>query len=277
METALRRMFGTLCFIVAISLSTQGFAQQHLCSAPFAAVQSTAEGVCPTVVDNHATCTSVAAQAKLTNPVPFTTQLPNVSKTFTTTVNGNTYAVNVALTSSSTFKFTDLSLNGTSTVSQQADTPGLEAIIVAGASSGLLYSRVNWVTDTGLTNTGGNIGGSTVTFCWSQGPCLLDQTSVVNACNAYNPGSTRTADILQAIKDATPLPTNICGCPPKVVRQCDPSLSSTVVFPENIGGVCNPSTTGGNLNALQAESTVKTGTSSCVIKQIGGTYYQSCF
>jgi hypothetical protein len=276
MEAALRRIFGALCVIVAMSLNTPGSTQTA--AAVTCAFPTTAEGVCPIVVDNHATCATVAAQAHMTNPVQAgPSNLPKNSTDVTTTPPNPQVTVHIDVSSSGiTFK-------DNSAASQQRDTPGVEAVIVAGASTGLAYFRTNWVTDTGLTGPGGSTTGNSITFCWSQGACTVDQDTVVApACNAYNPPSStsRTADILQAIKDASPLPTNICGCPPNAVRLCDPSLSSTVKFSDNIAGVCNPTSPGlpgGNLDALQAESTVKTGTGSCVIKQIGGTYYQTCF
>ncbi len=237
----------------------------------------TAEGVVGTIVDGNATCATVAPVAGLTNPVQLQASPPKSGQgTFDEIDNGDDFRVSISVSGSSV-SFTDLSLvtsSGTSTVSQQRDTPGLEAVIIRSGSTAFLYHRVNWVTDTGLTSPSGSIG--QITVCWSQGACLLNQSSVSSACSSYNT-PTRTADILEAIEDVSPFPTNVCGCPPRVVRRCDPTLSQTPVFPANIVGVCNPSSQGGTLTGLQAESTVKTGTSSCVIKQIGGTYYQMCF
>ena len=246
----------------------------------FAQVSSpTGTGVVGVTVDGNATCAQTAVQCHLLTPVVDLLATPPKGGTTTFTLSpptGGTYTVSVAV-SGSFLSFTDQT--DQATPSQQRDTPGLEAVIVRGGGTAFLYCRTNLVHDTQLTSPSGQIGQTH--FCWSDGACQLGQTSVQSACSDYNTPS-RTADILQAIRDIAgsgSLPTNLCGCPPVAVRQCDPALQPTTDpnFTANNVGVCNSPTLGGTFTGLQAESTVKTGTGTCVIKQIGGSYYQMCF
>jgi hypothetical protein len=238
----------------------------------------TGAGVVGVTVDGNATCAQIATQCHLLTPVVDLSATPpkGGTQTFSTSANGATYSVSLSV-SGSFLSFTDQTDQGTP--SQQRDTPGLEAVIVRGGGTAFLYCRTNLVHDTQLTSPSGQIGQTQ--FCWSDGACQLNQTNVQSACSAYNTPS-RTADILQAILDvpgSSSLPTNLCGCPPVTVRQCDPALQPTTDpnFTANNAGVCNSPSLGGAFSALQAESTVKTGTNSCTIKQIGGTYYYACF
>jgi hypothetical protein len=235
----------------------------------------TAEGVLPIVVEGNATCATVAAACGLVDPTSLQISPPkNTANTIFTHPSGN-YKIVLTVTGS-TVKFVD-----TSPLSQQRDTSGVEAVIVRGSSTANLYCRVNWVTDEGLVSP--NLQVNQVTFCWSAGSCKVPEDRVATACNAYNADpSNRKADILQAILDEPSLPANLCGCPsaqgqPRLVRACDPTLPQTQRFAENAAGVCNPTSSGGNLSGLQAETTAITGSNSCILKQSGGTYYRVCF
>src|SRR5262245_21621407 len=99
MGATLRRILGTLGFIVAIGLSTQAFAQQHQCLTPFDTVLSTVEGVCPFVVDGGATCTTVAGLANLVSPVQLgPTNVPKGQAPPATVVDGgDTFSVTISL------------------------------------------------------------------------------------------------------------------------------------------------------------------------------------
>jgi hypothetical protein len=254
-------------------------------AAPGARGQTpTGAGITPILVDASATCEQVAIQCRILLPAVTIEATPpkGGNATFTTSANGTTYSVTVTATSS-TLAYTDNTDGPFPNSNQQRDTPGLEAVIVRGGSNALLYCRPNVVRDTNLTSPSNQIGQTK--FCWGAGACRVPQTGVDTACNAFN-SPTKTTDILQGILDPPAsqignlqsLPTNLCGCGARKVRACDPSLQpSSGEFAVNDVGVCNPPSAGGDLTALQAESTVKTGANSCIIKQIGGTYYRSCF
>ncbi len=202
--------------------------------------QTSGAGIEPEVFAGDVACDTpdILAYCSLTNPIQMQAIPPRSAalKTFTTLETRpafGTAAVQFVVTldavTSSKFNYTDKSLNGLSTVSEQADTPGLDCVIVRSGSKANVYRRVNLVRDTNLgAPDGANIG--QITFCWTEGPCKETQATVSAICALWNqpdgttefPEGTSEADIVQGHSSTQTV--NLCGCT-SPVRNCDQNVS----------------------------------------------------
>lgn len=241
--------------------------------------QTTVQGVTPVEVQGNPDCNSpvVVQLCKLTEPVQLTVSPPKNNKTDTfetqvfSTVADDLYdgsfkvEVNVA---NNEFSFTDLSLlNGVSTASQQAGTPGVDAIIV-GTSKANVYCRVNLTADGPFKSPANNL--NQIKFCWSKGPCQQSSLAVETACDAFNTDVDKSlgAQYIQGKRIEANQPNNLCGCDPaKLAKFCDPNLPATLgdLAETPVQGSCAASIGDqDNLVGVSNESTAKTGDSSCV-------------
>ncbi len=168
-----------------------------------------------------------------------------------------------------TLSFTDISA-----LSQSNGTPGLEAAAVRRNSTNI-YCYPTRIADSEL-DAPGNGSPNQVTFIWGPGPCLLDETQVGTVCSAYNPSDDpddlgRTADFVHA-QEIHPEPgqSNVCGCPPVQVQNCDPTqpaggpVDDDPLTPPPNPDSCNP-TGEGLAGAPQGHTLAQTGTTSHIV------------
>ena len=152
-----------------------------------------------------------------------------------------------------------------STPDQQQGRPGMDALI-ARRNSAYIYCGIDIFHD--VVTAPGKQSPNQVTICFAKGPCGLSQTGVANACNVYNNAGV-TANFLQAYK-VGPLEqdVNICGCSPFVARFCD--LRAPILDEESKPrfAACNQDNS--PLKSVEAEGTATIGTSTCVLRTIGG-------
>jgi hypothetical protein len=254
---------------------------------PAQAQATSAQGIVPITVSSWPDEAKVASLCKLDASYDIgRLQYPSAGDFYF----GETLTVSVTI-SSNAAAFDDLTPS-----SQQAGTPGVEAV-VAGASrtsgSANVYCRVNLASDSNI-RAPGTATLAVLDFYWSRGPCLVPQANVANACNAYNlPAPTyavpvpvpemdpalQRAHYLQEHLVAPVQPINLCGCPydpgegviERIAKFCDPSLPATLPtlpLPTPVQGSCFVPDT--SLTGFESQASATSGTSTCRQVVIGG-------
>jgi len=159
---------------------------------------------------------------------------------------------------------------------QRTGTPGVDAVIVRSGSNANVYCRPNLEEIDvigGLVPPGGNV--SQIRFCWSRGPCLLDNSDVTAVCDVYNPDSNPAvidlAHVVQGhfFQAQSEVPIDLCGCN-EPIRFCDVTLS-----PDKQGACGDP--TQANLTGLDSQSSATTGDGTCAWITIRGVSSFKCF
>lgn len=140
-------------------------------------------------------------------------------------------------------------------------------IIIARRNGSYVYCGTEILRD--LVRAPGTQAANQVTICFAEGPCDLNATPVVNACNAFNSGG-GTANFLQAYRvGPTEQDVNLCGCPPFAAQFCDIRQPRNVGSPPSASFVaCNPDSSA--LKSAEAEGTATIGGNTCVMRTIGG-------